>query len=168
MRITDIKINNYRAFYGEHHISLDNAGKNLMVYGENGSGKSALYTAFNDFLESSIAKVKLEENIFVPKDQKNTVNIKVYIKESPDSSSKSEIELNISNGEIIGAEKILIADANKIKGLFDYRSLLRTHLYFDDKVDLFKILVEDILYHSINRFSKEEGGKEWAAIYDDT
>jgi len=37
MRITDIYIKNYRAFYGEHHISLYKDGKNLLVYGENGS-----------------------------------------------------------------------------------------------------------------------------------
>ena len=37
MRITDIYIKNYRAFYGEHHISLYKDGKNLMVYIENGS-----------------------------------------------------------------------------------------------------------------------------------
>ena len=42
MRITDIFINNYRAFYGDHHICLNNDGKNLMVYGENGCGKSSL------------------------------------------------------------------------------------------------------------------------------
>ncbi|MBK7037869.1 MAG: AAA family ATPase [Bacteroidetes bacterium] len=43
MRVTDISINNYRAFYGEHHINLDKDGKNLMLYGENGSGKSSLF-----------------------------------------------------------------------------------------------------------------------------
>ena len=37
MRITDIYIKNYRAFYGEHHISLYKDGKNLKVYIENGS-----------------------------------------------------------------------------------------------------------------------------------
>ena len=53
MRITDIHIKNYRAFYGEHHICLDKDGKNLMVYGENGSGKSSLYWALKLFVDSS-------------------------------------------------------------------------------------------------------------------
>ncbi len=70
MRITDIHIKNYRAFYGEHHIRLDNDGKNLMVYGENGSGKSSLFTALQDFLKSSVGKVDVKENIFVPISQK--------------------------------------------------------------------------------------------------
>lgn len=29
MRITEIKLNKYRAFYGEHSISLDKNGKKL-------------------------------------------------------------------------------------------------------------------------------------------
>ena len=42
MRITEITLHNYRAFYGTHSFNLDKDGKNLMVYGENGSGKSSL------------------------------------------------------------------------------------------------------------------------------
>ncbi len=45
-------------------------GKNLMVYGENGSGKSSLFTSLRDFLKSSVGKIDVEENIFVPTSQK--------------------------------------------------------------------------------------------------
>ena len=168
MRITDIHIKNYRAFYGENHICLDKDGKNLMVYGENGSGKSSLFTALQDFLKSSVGKIEVEENIFVPASQKNTASIKVSIKESPETSKTTTFELKLIDKEIISADKTLIADANKIKGLIDYRSLLRTHMGHKDKVDLFDILVKDILYNSINRFSNKEIGKEWQAIHNDT
>lgn len=168
MRITDIHIKNYRAFYGEHHICLATDGKNLMVYGENGSGKSSLFTALQDFLKSSVGKIDVEENIFVPASQKNTACIKVNIKESPETSKTTTYELKLPDKEIISADKTLIADANKIKGFFDYRSLLRTHMGHKDKVDLFDILVKDILYNSINRFSNKEIGKEWQAIHNDT
>ena len=53
MRITKIEIKNFRAFYGEYLIDLYKAGKNLLVYGENGSGKTSLYQALKFFLESS-------------------------------------------------------------------------------------------------------------------
>ncbi|MFN3639968.1 MAG: hypothetical protein ACK4UK_03540 [Flavobacterium sp.] len=36
------------------------------------------------------------------------------------------------------------------------------------QVDLFEIIVSEVLYHSINRFSGKEIGKEWDAIVDDT
>ena len=78
MRVTDIYINNYRAFYGKHHISLDKDGKNLMVYGENGSGKSSLYVALKSFMLSSVRKVDIEENVFIPKAQKNTASMYAF------------------------------------------------------------------------------------------
>ena len=54
MKITDIEIKNFRAFPKTYHINLHNAGKNLLVYGENGSGKSSLYLALKYFLESGV------------------------------------------------------------------------------------------------------------------
>jgi len=183
MRITDIYIKNYRAFYGEHHICLDKSGKNLMVYGENGSGKSSLFTALQDFLKSSVGKIDVEENIFVPTTQKNTASIKVDIKESPETSKTTSFELKLTDKEIISADKTLIADANKIKGFFDYRRLLRTHMGHKDKVDLFDLLIgkveysfggsltsnePGILQNSINEFSIKELGREWFNIYKDT
>ncbi|MDD3300088.1 MAG: AAA family ATPase [Bacteroidales bacterium] len=183
MRITDIYIKNYRAFYGEHHICLDKDGKNLMVYGENGSGKSSLFTALQDFLKSSVGKIEIEENIFVPASQKNTASIKVNIKESPETSKTTTFELKLTDKEIISEDKTLIADANKIKGFFDYRSLLRTHMGHKDKVDLFDMLIgkveysfagslisnePGILQNSINEFSTKELGREWFNIYKDT
>lgn len=183
MRITDIYIKNYRAFYGEHHICLDKDGKNLMVYGENGSGKSSLFTALQDFLKSSVGKIEVEENIFVPASQKNTASIKVNIKESPETSKTTSFELKLTDKEIISSDKTLIADANKIKGFFDYRSLLRTHMGHKDKVDLFDLLIgkveysfggslisndPGILQNSINEYSTKELGREWFNIYKDT
>ena len=54
MRITDIEIKNFRAFRGTYHIGLSKSGKNLLIYGENGSGKSSLYLALKYFLESGV------------------------------------------------------------------------------------------------------------------
>lgn len=47
MKIKTIEIKNYKAFYGKHTIKID--GKNVFIYGENGSGKSSLYYALKDF-----------------------------------------------------------------------------------------------------------------------
>ncbi|RWY57532.1 AAA family ATPase [Mucilaginibacter gilvus] len=167
MRITDIYIKNYRAFYGEYHITLDKGGKNLMVYGENGSGKSSLFTALQSFFKASIGKVEVEENIFIPVSQKNTASIRIKIRENADATVTQEFEVDTVNKEIISGDKSLIANANKVKGFFDYRSLLKTHIDHDSNVNLFKILVKEILYHSINRFSTEEIGREWDNIYND-
>lgn len=167
MRITEIEINNYKAFYGKHTFSLDSDGKNLMVYGENGSGKSSLFTALKTFFRSAVESVVFEENIFAPASQVNSGYIKVTIKESAQSSKSTVFELHKLASRIISDDTVLIADANRIKGFFDYRSLLNTHLNHEDNVNLFHLLVKDILYHSVNRFTNKELGKEWDSIQND-
>lgn len=164
MRITEIKIKNYRAFYGEHHIDLGKSGKNLMVYGENGSGKSSLFTALQNFFKASVSKVEVEENIFIPASQKDTANIRLTIRENAVATATQEFELDCINKEIISGVKSLIGDANKVKGFFDYRSLLETHLNHKNSVDIFAILINNILPHAINRFTTKEIGSEWKSI----
>jgi AAA15 family ATPase/GTPase len=58
MKIMTIQIKNYKAFYGEHEFNVD--GKNLFVYGENGSGKSSLYYALKDFFQSVVETINFE------------------------------------------------------------------------------------------------------------
>ena len=68
MRITEIEIKNFKAFYGTYRIDLHKAGKNLLVYGENGSGKSSLYFALKLFLESGddpSHRFENDQNIFI-------------------------------------------------------------------------------------------------------
>lgn len=43
MRITEVEIKNFRGFYKAHPINFGGTGKNVIIYGENGSGKSSLY-----------------------------------------------------------------------------------------------------------------------------
>jgi len=51
MKITQIDLKNFRAFYGDQTIKLKD-GKSLLVLGENGSGKSSVYFALKDFFEA--------------------------------------------------------------------------------------------------------------------
>ena len=166
MRITEIEINNFRAFYGKHTISLDNVGKNLMVFGENGSGKSSFYLALKTFFESSQNPVDLRslENIFIPTSQKDSCYLQCKIKESETSSSTTTVKIDVLNNSIIGREKILVADANKIKGFFDYKSLLKTHLIHTADVNIFDILINDILCEQTNRISNKTFLFEWKRI----
>ena len=72
VRITKIEIKNFRAFRGVYQVDLAKAGKNLLIYGENGSGKSSLYLALKWFLESSeddLIKFENYQNIFTKTDE---------------------------------------------------------------------------------------------------
>ena len=169
MRITDIEIKNFRAFYGEHRIPLHNAGKNLMVYGENGSGKSSLFLALKKFFESSVSDVPIvhDENIFAPQNQQGNGYIRLSLKENPNDAQRIVYELSPNNERLTGPNVVDIADANKIKGFFDYKNLLQTH--FIDlhraRVNLFDILIRNILYHAINQFTNDEIGSQWEEIH---
>lgn len=59
-RITKITLDNFRAYIYPLDIKMP-AGENLLVYGENGSGKSSLYKALRYFLESSVDPIKTFE-----------------------------------------------------------------------------------------------------------
>ena len=48
MKIKKIEIKDYKAFYGLNEFNVD--GKNLFIYGENGSGKNSFYYAMKDLV----------------------------------------------------------------------------------------------------------------------
>lgn len=64
MKIKKVEVRNYKAFCGKHIINI--GGKNVFIYGENGSGKSSFYFALKDFFQSSIETISMAEveNIF--------------------------------------------------------------------------------------------------------
>lgn len=68
-KINSIKFKNFKAFYGEEPIQLD--GKNLLVYGENGSGKSSIFWGLYTFLQSSSKDVANITKYFVDFDESN-------------------------------------------------------------------------------------------------
>lgn len=47
MRINSIKINNFRCYYGENTLNLNNDGKITLIYGDSGYGKSSFLQFFN-------------------------------------------------------------------------------------------------------------------------
>jgi len=159
MKIDTVKINNYKAFYGENTIDIK--GKNLIVYGENGSGKSSFYNALNVFFEATSKKVYLEENIFIEDSAKDSVFIELTFKDKENPSKSTTYKIDRENTHI---DSPTLSDTNKIKGFFDYKKLLKTHFIDKQKVDIFDILVKDILYHSQNSFSSNTLGEDWEKI----
>ena len=62
MRITGVEIANYRGFAGDSFRLTLEQGENLLVYGENGAGKSSLYNTLRDFLHAASNKnVNIEQ-----------------------------------------------------------------------------------------------------------
>ena len=160
MRITGIELRNFRAFYGDYHINLHKAGKNLLVYGENGSGKSSLYLALKLFLESSEGKHRFaaHQNIFLEDDG----YIKLHLRANA-GSKQSTYEWSRTVTE---TNDLLMSEASKSKGFLDYKALLETHYVHREAehVNVFKLLVENLLANTINRVTKESLGREWTNL----
>lgn len=172
MRITTIEIKNFRAFKGQPlKIGLTDKGCNLLVYGENGSGKSSLYFALRDFLECGVRKSDITKfpfcNLFARTGDG-------YIKLSfadPTPRKKAQPTLagiyewsattNRTNDQ-------LVLEINKTKGFIDYKALLATYFLQqnDDQVNIFDLLIGSILEHAENDFSHLTFGEEWREIKD--
>jgi energy-coupling factor transporter ATP-binding protein EcfA2 len=148
-RIKKIEINHFKGLYGRHEIDLTNSGKNLMLYGENGSGKSSVAKAIKLFFQSSGKDVNVVdyENVFIPVTERNTGFIKMVIGDTGNTRSNLPYVLDNANNRQTEA---FISKANKIKGFLDYKSLLKTHYLDSEKVNVFKLLVEDLLADFIN------------------
>ena len=161
VKITKIEIKNFKAFYGTYQIDLHKAGKNLLIYGENGSGKTSLYKALELFLDSS------ENDTIDFKDHQNLFNadkgyIKLHLRTDP-TSNEHVYEWSDDVKETVD---LPIITASKNKGFFDYKALLRTHYlhYENDTVNVFDLLIENLLANVINDATGQSLAEEWQNI----
>ena len=161
VKITKIEIKNFKAFYGTYQIDLHKAGKNLLIYGENGSGKTSLYKALELFLDSS------ENDTIDFKDHQNIFNAdKGYIKLHLWTDPTSNEHIYEWSDDVKETVDLPIITASKNKGFFDYKALLRTHYlhYEDDTVNVFDLLIENLLANVINDATGQSLAEEWQNI----
>ena len=167
MKITNIEVKNFRAFPKTYRINLHNAGKNLLVYGENGSGKSSLYLALKLFLESGVPEdngdnknreFEIHQNIFT----KDPGHIKLHFR----SQFQREKDTYEWSRDIKETTDELIIETAKAKGFLDYKSLLETHYVHreDETVNLFDLLVKTLLANTTNSVTERTLAEDWNAI----
>lgn len=164
MRIKTIEIDNYKAFYGnKNKIEVD--GKNLFIYGENGSGKSSLYYALKDFVQGSIETIDLNqvENIFIPTAEKGKVKVKLtFNPNSTDAATDQEIELSASTNPHNNPE---IRDTNQLRSFLNYKHLLDIHnIKKNEEIDLFDLLVKGVLRDFKLTIMSKSLGDTWKDI----
>ena len=166
MKIQSIEITNYKAFLGTYPVKVD--GKNLFIYGENGSGKSSLYYALKDFFQSSIENIDLNEleNIFVSEEKKGTTSINVKFSSDKHGKEKTRnYEFSASRNDTREASDTTIRDANKLKSFLTYKHLLDIHhLKKHNSINLFDLLVKGVLKHF--RYSLTNG-RELGELWQD-
>jgi DNA repair exonuclease SbcCD ATPase subunit len=168
MKIKKVEIENYKAFYGKSEINIE--GKNLFVYGENGSGKSSFYYALKDFFQSSSEEIDYveTENIFLTKAQKGKGYIKVTFNPDKDGTTTDKTyTLKKGSKDTYIAGDTSIRDAIKLKSFLTYKHLLGIHHIKKDKeIDLFDLLVNGVLKHfkSVAITGNKELGELWEDV----
>lgn len=155
-RIKKISLSDYRAFPSSQSCELDlgDTGKNLLLYGENGSGKTSLFRALRDLFDPAGAGYVYADyrNIFTKGDQG-------YVSVELNSGSPSEFRWDYGGdhpAKTAGDPFQLFAS----RCLFlDYRDLLETN-FVHRKVtpNLFPLLVE----HVLKRLLITVDGKQFA------
>ena len=161
MRITKIELKNFRAFYGVYQIDLHKVGKNLLVYGENGSGKTSLYQALKRFLESSEGghQFKPYQNIFNLDDGYIKLHLRADAQSKQDTYEWSEAVKDETREE-------LLIEASRAKGFLDYKDLLGTHYLHHEKsiVNVFDLLVKTLLGNTVSRETDRSLAEDWASV----
>lgn len=167
MRIKSVEIKNYKVFYQEYKLELD--GKNLFIYGENGSGKSSFYYALKDFFQSSVEEIPFAqtENIFLTKKQKGKGFIRVIFNPDKDGNAtdKAYTLANDSKNTYVTGDTS-IRDAIKLKSFLTHKHLLGIHNVAKvDEIDLFPLLIGGVLKHF--KSAAITGNKELGELWED-
>ena len=167
MKITNVEIKNFRAFPKTYQIKLPKAVKNLLVYGENGSGKSSLYLALKYFFESSIyesnednknTEFENNQNIFI--DDPGHIEL-CFRSDRPQKQKTYKWSKDVKE-----TNNDLIIETSKASGFLDYKSLLEVHYLQSEGqvVNVFDLLVETLLENTVNPVTDRTLAEAWDDI----
>jgi hypothetical protein len=144
--ITKIRLRHYRAF-GDDVPAVDiSSGHHLLIYGENGSGKSSLYHALRDLIVSSPlrSEMKFKRNVFSIPDNSGSIAVTVS-----DTIAGTNNVFSFNEDDQTSTHRhAVIQEANNYKGFLDYRRMLQLHSLDVPEgkwPNVFKLLVEDVL-----------------------
>ncbi len=151
IRIKTLTICDFRAFAGPEPVPIALNGKNLLVYGENGAGKSSIFHALNEFFSvprhdanAASRKARFAElrNKFSQLDP-NVGFVEVEFVDRPDRIRWDDSRHPIDTEP--GSEPSVVNGAYR-KALLDYRALLDTNYrHGDGEINLFDVSVEVLL-----------------------
>jgi len=137
MKISKITLEGFRAFNEPFVLDLD-GGKNLLLHGENGSGKSSIFLALKRFFEERGDDVTKHRNVFSPDGRLPSVRLEL-LGEFGNGPERKSFHWDVADGHPLPVPKdpatapipanfrSLLVEAARRSGFLDYRSLLRTH-----------------------------------------
>lgn len=183
-KITSIEFVNYKAFYGEgeqNKITIPE-GKNLLIFGENGSGKTSIFEGLKQFFNSTNVGYpeKPAKHIKVPKSfivDEGTADEQVKLTEvsvrltfqDEDGPDSEELIYGVQNST--NSTKDYVRKANQLKSFLSYRELLHTYLMSNlkDRTEFRRkfalLLIETILAEKNNNGTSQSYIKSWSDLF---
>jgi len=161
-RIKEIQIQNFKVFKEAEVINFE--GKNALIFGNNGSGKSSLYWALYTFLQSSIKTKPQVQKYFEKYNKESLLNIfddkgiEGYIKLiTADEKLKEDGYLISFNN--INTDCAEIKESNLASDFLNYRLLLRFYYFrHSEPINLFSVFYKEFFpYWSDSKYG----------VYDD-
>lgn len=149
-RISRIEIENSRAYYDRIHIALEK-GENLLLYGENGSGKTSLYKSLNDFIQSFYKPVKYTRNRYKAAGAPGEVLLSIGDFDTITRTISNVVDYHFGDGvdntnvQNTGYMKALALS----KGFLNYRDLLKVYLTEEENPNLFDVFVLHLLKNHV-------------------
>lgn len=135
MKIKSLQFYDYRVFYAESESDkkdyfIDVDSKNLLLYGENGSGKTSFFRGLKDIVHSEDFTSHFKTPILNDG----------YLEIAFDDNSTDRFDATGTK-----ATKAELLNVNKLNSFLSYKELLKTHLHDDTEINFFEIIVNDIL-----------------------
>ena len=164
MKIKTLSLTDFRAFPGPEPATFELDGKNLLVYGENGSGKSSLFKALSGFFAYGPPPPRLPtlKNSFSGQSLGDT-SVNVMLDNGLAAAWRMQLvaEVKLYYGQVLPGPSlkedhpahrraetgmIEIEQAAKFSACLDYRTLLGTNYkHGNEAINLFESMVSELL-----------------------
>ena len=152
--ISRITIDGFKAF--PNSFTLDLGGKNLLMYGENGSGKSSVFYALHSILQSQCGKDKNDvyfdighaESIVNQHTRKNNAKVEIQFENSDVTYSISKNGYHESEAQ----DRSPVKDLNGKCVFINHKFLFNVFAFRNSQyIDLFPVFINDILPFTLTR-----------------
>ena len=152
--VESLTINGFKGFGNEITIDFTRRAKNLVIYGENGSGKTSIMEALKVLLDSSVDKIELEKykNIFsgngieisIKTINSKNIDLKTKIERGKDERG-NDIRILVTSSEDYDSDvKTYLEAISKSTTILSYRKLMKIYDIKTDE-DFYDLFVRNIM-----------------------
>ena len=163
--VETLTIKGFKGFGNEITIDFTRRAKNLVIYGENGSGKTSIMEALKVLLDSSVDKIELEKykNIFSENDIEisikttngKNINLKTKIEKRKDDRGNEFEVLVTSHDDYPSDVKTYLEAISRSTTILSYRKLMKIYDIKTDE-DIYDLFVRNIMAYYLIPPRKEK------------